>query len=73
MRNRHPDTLTSIISMGGLLQAMGKLEEAGPLFEEALQTCKETLGRPPLAAYNAPVSRVLCCLPPRAPQVSFGR
>ena len=49
MRNRHPDTLTSIIgepmggiSMGGLLQAMGKLEEARPLLEEALQACKET-------------------------------
>tara|TARA_B100000795_G_scaffold68539_1_gene47536 strand:+ start:247 stop:420 length:174 start_codon:yes stop_codon:yes gene_type:complete len=42
VRNRHPDTLTSIISMGGLLQAMGKLEEARPLLEEALQACKET-------------------------------
>ena len=27
-----------------LLQAMGKLEEARPLYEEALQACRETLG-----------------------------
>ena len=30
--------------MGGLLQDMGKLKEARPLLEEALQTCRETLG-----------------------------
>jgi len=30
--------------MGGLLKAMGKLEEARPLLEEALQGRKETLG-----------------------------
>jgi len=30
--------------MGGLLLAMGKLEEARPLYEEALQARKETLG-----------------------------
>ena len=30
--------------MGGLLLAMGKLEEARPLYEEALQGSRETLG-----------------------------
>jgi hypothetical protein len=30
--------------MGALLKAMGKLEEARPLFEEAVQGGKETLG-----------------------------
>ena len=30
--------------MGGLLQAMGQLEEARPLYEEALQARRETLG-----------------------------
>ena len=30
--------------MGVLLQAMGQLEEARPLYEEALQASRETLG-----------------------------
>ena len=42
----HPDTLTSIDSMGKLLQEMGKLEEARPLLKEALQTRRDTLDDP---------------------------
>ena len=42
--DRHPDTLTSIVWMGSLLQTMGKLEEAKLLYEEVLQGRKETLG-----------------------------
>ena len=46
--------------MGGLLQAMGKLEEARPLYEEALQGRRETLGdRHPRTLYsinNAPAA-----------------
>ena len=38
------DTLTSIDNMGLLLKLMGKLEEARPLYEEALQGKRETLG-----------------------------
>ena len=44
MGGRHPSTLTSINSMGHLLQKMGKLEEVRPLYEEALQVRRETLG-----------------------------
>ena len=33
-----------ISHMGTLLQEMGQLEEARPLYEEALQAFKETLG-----------------------------
>ena len=33
-----------LISMGWLLEDMGKLEEVRPLYEEALQGCRETLG-----------------------------
>ena len=42
--DRHPVTLTSIGNMGTLLMDMGQLEEARPLFEEALQAKRETLG-----------------------------
>ena len=42
--DRHPDTLTSISNMGGLLFMQGKLEEAIVYLEEALQARKETLG-----------------------------
>ena len=35
--DRHPDTLISINNMGNLLQVMGKLDEARPLFEERLK------------------------------------
>jgi tetratricopeptide (TPR) repeat protein len=42
--DRHPDTLVSIISMAVLLKDMGKLEEARPLCEEAVQAGKDTLG-----------------------------
>ena len=37
--DRHPVTLLSINNMGLLLQAMGKLEEARPLYEEELEGC----------------------------------
>ena len=42
--DRHADTLTSIGSMGLLLKAIGKLEEARPLYEEALHARRATLG-----------------------------
>ena len=42
--DRHPDTLISINNMATLLEDMGKLEEARPLYEEALQARRETLG-----------------------------
>ena len=42
--DRHPKTLICISNMGDLLKVMGKLEEARPLLEEALQACRETLG-----------------------------
>ena len=37
-------TSVLINNLAILLQDMGKLEEARPLFEEALQACRETLG-----------------------------
>ena len=42
--DRHPSTLISIINMSELPERMGKLEEARPLYEEALQAKRETLG-----------------------------
>jgi tetratricopeptide (TPR) repeat protein len=41
---KHPDTLTSISSMGELLLAQGKLNEAEPYFREALATRRRVLG-----------------------------
>ncbi len=40
----HPDTLGSISNLAVLLQAQGKLAEAGPLFREALDGQRRTLG-----------------------------
>ena len=40
----HPDTLTSISNMVGLLHAQGKLGEAEPLYREALDGRQRTLG-----------------------------
>ena len=42
--DRHPKTLICISNMGDLLKVMGQLKEARPLFEEALQAQRETLG-----------------------------
>ena len=36
--------MVSISNMGALLYGMGQLKEARPLFEEALQAQRETLG-----------------------------
>ena len=35
--------LITFVALGALLKAMGKLDEARPLFEEALHAFKETL------------------------------
>jgi tetratricopeptide (TPR) repeat protein len=43
-RPPHADTLDSIYDTGDLLRHLGKLEEARPLLEEALQGQRETLG-----------------------------
>eukprot|EP00929_Paragymnodinium_shiwhaense_P008745 TRINITY_DN11270_c0_g1_i15.p1 TRINITY_DN11270_c0_g1~~TRINITY_DN11270_c0_g1_i15.p1 ORF type:complete len:112 (+),score=17.65 TRINITY_DN11270_c0_g1_i15:1-336(+) len=40
----HPDTLTSINNMAGLLKGMGRFEEAEPLLREALHGYREKLG-----------------------------
>ena len=40
----HPDTLTSVNNLAGLLQAQGKLDEAEPLYRRALAGREETLG-----------------------------
>ena len=37
--DRHPDTLISIYNLASLLEAMGKLAEAIPLFTEELNGC----------------------------------
>ncbi|TVQ32012.1 MAG: serine/threonine protein kinase [Phycisphaeraceae bacterium] len=42
--DEHPSTLTSIESMGGLLQNQGKLAEAEPYFREALEVSRRVLG-----------------------------
>ena len=42
--NHHTNTLISINNLARLLQDMGKLEEAKPLCEEALEASKEMLG-----------------------------
>ncbi len=42
--NDHPDTLTSIGNMGGLLWAQGKLAEAEPYYREALVGRRRLLG-----------------------------
>ena len=42
--DRHPHTLISINNVGMLLHAIGKLEEAGPLLEEAVQASREMGG-----------------------------
>ena len=42
--DRHPDTLTTVTSMGTLLVAMRQPERARPLFEEELEASRETLG-----------------------------
>ena len=62
--DRHPDTLTSINSMGVLLQDMGQLEEARLLYKvkEALQTCRETLGdRHPDIRCPRSITWASCC------------
>ena len=41
---RKSSSLSSINNLGLLLQAQGKLEEAAPLYREALQAKRETLG-----------------------------
>ena len=41
---RHPHTLTLINNLGSLLQARGELEEAEPLYREALVASREVLG-----------------------------
>ena len=41
---RHPDTLRAVSNLASLLQAKGLLDEARPLYEEALQAQRETLG-----------------------------
>ena len=62
-RSRHPDTLISINNLGLLLQDQGDLDGAAPLYREALQARRETLGecaarrpqarRPPCPAESA--------------------
>lgn len=42
--NEHPDTLTSVINMGFLLRARGKLAEAEPYYRESLETSRRVLG-----------------------------
>ena len=42
--DKHPSTLSSINHLGLLFYAMGKLDEAKPLYEEALAGRRETLG-----------------------------
>jgi hypothetical protein len=42
--DRHADTLRSIHDTSGLLRYLGKLQEARPLLEEALQGRRQTLG-----------------------------
>ena len=42
--NDHPDTLSSIKSMGTLLQDQGKLDEALPFYKEALEGRRRVLG-----------------------------
>ncbi len=44
LRDDHPDTLTSIYSMGLLLQSMGKYEDAEPYFREALEGYRRARG-----------------------------
>jgi CHAT domain-containing protein len=41
---RHPDTLTSLANLASLYQDQKRYGEAEPLFREALQTRRETLG-----------------------------
>jgi len=42
--DEHPNTLTSINNLGGLLHAQGKLSEAEPYLREALETSQRVLG-----------------------------
>ncbi|MCI0630772.1 MAG: serine/threonine-protein kinase [Phycisphaerales bacterium] len=44
----HPDTLSSIGSMGTVLAAQGKLADAEPYFEQALQESRRVLGDDPI-------------------------
>ena len=41
---RHPDTLTWVNNLAGLLYEQGKLAEAEPLYHEALKGRRELLG-----------------------------
>jgi hypothetical protein len=41
---RHPSTLISVSNLGALLQAKGDLAAAEPLYREALEVRRETLG-----------------------------
>eukprot|EP00931_Biecheleriopsis_adriatica_P020795 TRINITY_DN1378_c0_g1_i5.p2 TRINITY_DN1378_c0_g1~~TRINITY_DN1378_c0_g1_i5.p2 ORF type:complete len:191 (-),score=32.56 TRINITY_DN1378_c0_g1_i5:178-669(-) len=47
MGDLHPNTLTSMNNLGMLFQAMGKLDEAAPLLEEAAASNWETCIRIP--------------------------
>jgi len=40
----HPDTAQSLNNMGGLLKAMGRLEEARPFYQQALDIRQKVLG-----------------------------
>ena len=40
----HPKTLASINNLGGLLYAQGKLDEAEPVFREAVRVARKILG-----------------------------
>ena len=42
--SRHPDTLTSINNYASLLEAISDTQAAKPLYEEALDARRETLG-----------------------------
>ena len=41
----HPDTLTSVHNLASLLKALGKLDEAEPLYRWALEARERTLGK----------------------------
>merc|ERR1712054_715116 len=42
--DKHPSTLTSINNLAGLLEERGRLDEAEPLYQEALAGRREKLG-----------------------------
>ena len=59
---QHPDTLTSVNNLAALLKAQGRLEEAEPLFREAVEGSREAQLRAAASMWESAEVNCVCCV-----------